>query len=213
MTRLEKNNSVHLPNAGFTLLENLIIILIISLLSAVVAPTWLGFINRYRLTTATQQLQWAFKMAQTNAKRDKIAWQISIQETPQQIRLALHPATVPPVQLPASTWTTLEPGILIDDKQPNAKQKLETTLRKINPTTNAVSTKGTMYRALFNYKGCPVYNPNDECTQTSLLALGRIALYHPHLGQTRRCVIVSTVLGVTRIGREQTKPNDDRYCY
>ncbi|MGL4501459.1 MAG: prepilin-type N-terminal cleavage/methylation domain-containing protein [Planktothrix sp.] len=203
-----------LSYSGFTLIELLIVILIIGILSAIVVPSWLGFINRYRLKTSTDQLQWAFRMAQSNAKRDKIAWQVSIQETPKSIQFNLHPANIAPVQLPAGSWTTLTPGILIDDKQPNLKGKLETSLRKINPTTNKVTTSGTMYRTLFNYKGCPVYFPNDECTQTSLQALGTITLNHPDLGNTKRCVIISTVLGVTRIGKENIKPNtNDRYCY
>ncbi|HAN76135.1 MAG TPA: hypothetical protein DCQ51_22090 [Planktothrix sp. UBA8407] len=207
------DRSLTSSNSGFTLIEQLIIVSIIGVLSAIAIPSWLGFIYRHRLASSTGQLQWALKMAQSNAKREKTAWQVSINETPKNILFVLHPASIPPVELPAGSWRTLEPGIMIDDKQPNPKGKLETSLRKINPTTNKVSESGTMYRALFNYKGCPVYSPNDECTQTSLLALGRIGLYHPDLGTTKRCVIISTVLGVTRIGKENTKPNDDRYCY
>lgn len=214
------DRSLTSSNSGFTLIEQLIIIFIIGVLGAIAIPSWLGLIYRHRLATSTGQLQWAFKMAQSDAKREKTAWQVSIQETqetqqtPKTIKFALHPASIPPVQLPAGSWQTLEPGIIIDDKQPNPKGKLETSLRKINPTTNKVTTSGTMYRTLFNYKGCPVYFPNDECTQTSLQALGTITLNHPDLGNTKRCVIISTVLGVTRIGKENTKPNtNDRYCY
>jgi type II secretory pathway pseudopilin PulG len=207
------DRSLTSSNSGFTLIEQLIIIFIIGVLGAIAIPSWLGFIYRHRLASSTGQLQWAFKMAQSDAKREKTAWQVSIKETPKNILFTIHPASIPPVKIPAGSWKTLEPGIIIDDKQPNPKGKLETSLRKINPTTNKVTTTGTMYRALFNYKGCPVYLPNDECTQTSLLALGRIGLYHRDLGKTKRCVIISTALGVTRVGKENTKPNDDRYCY
>jgi type II secretory pathway pseudopilin PulG len=208
------DRSLTSSNSGFSLIEQLIIVSIIGVLGAIAAPSWLGFIYRHRLASSTGQLQWAFKMAQSDAKREKTAWQVSIKETPKNILFTIHPASIPPVQIPAGSWKTLEPGIIIDDKQPNPKGKLETSLRKINPTTNKVSESGTMYRALFNYKGCPVYSPNDECTQTSLLALGTMTLNHPYLGKTKRCVIISTVLGVTRIGKENTKPNtNDRYCY
>ncbi|HEY9611471.1 MAG TPA: prepilin-type cleavage/methylation domain-containing protein, partial [Allocoleopsis sp.] len=62
--------------------------------------------------------------------------------------------------------------------------------------------------------GCPVYQLNDECGQTSISSKGRITLSHQLSGKTKRCVIVSTLLGTLRTGKEHSKKQDSKYyCY
>jgi type II secretory pathway pseudopilin PulG len=201
----------------------MVVVLIIGILAAIVAPSWLAFANRQRLRVSTDRAYQAMRKAKNRATRDKVAWQTTFQETTKNdgqivIRYAVHPAAIAPNHLPESTWEYLEPGIEIDDNEKNDRDKYETSFLIVNPETNRVTTSrdNPMYRALFNYQGCPVgYNPSDLCTQTSRRALGQITLKHQTLDLPTRCAIISTVLGAMRRGEEHptASRNTDKYCY
>lgn len=178
--------------SGFTLLELIIIALIIGILSAIAAPAWIGFTERQRLNVAQSQIYRAMKQAQSNAKRDKITWQASFREQDNIVQWAIHPARINPNN---ANWQNLESGIRLDE---------ETTLVK----------KDNVRRLRYNYQGCPVYQLDDQCTQTTIRTKGRITLSSPNGGKTKRCVIVSTLLGALRTSQEQTKTDrNGRYCY
>jgi len=191
---------------GFTILEILILITLIGIFSALTAPSWLMFINNHRLRVSIERSNWAMEIAQSNAKRDKTSWQASFKQVGENVQVAIHKSDIPPAQVPTNQWKHLEHQIRINTN--------DTTLRKVNENTNLVKQNGTVWRAMFNYRGCPVYNKTDECGQTSLLAKGNLTLSHPHLQKGDRCVIISTLLGHTRTTQRQSKPNDkNRYCY
>jgi type II secretory pathway pseudopilin PulG len=90
-----------------------------------------------------------------------------------------------PNQVPAANaWHTLPSGLKIDPQ--------ETTL----PGSSG------QYRAQFNQEG----NTNSQ--------LGRLTLLHPHGGRARRCVVVSTLIGLVRKGSEQASHDQSgRFCY
>lgn len=56
---------------GFSLLELLVVIVIAGVLVAIVAPAWLGFVNRQKLSSSQSQVFTALKTAQSDAKRTK----------------------------------------------------------------------------------------------------------------------------------------------
>jgi len=187
------------------MIELLIIILIIGIFSAIVAPSWLMFINNHRLKVSLDRAYWAMELAHSNAKRSKISWQASFKQVGENVQIAVHPADIPPAQIPASQWKNLEPQIQIDTD--------ETTVLQVNEN-NEQKENGTIRRVMFNHRGCPVSRSDHDCTLTSIRAKGTLTLYHPNLKNSQRCIIISTLLGHKRTSNRQSKPNDNkRYCY
>jgi Tfp pilus assembly protein FimT len=193
------------PAAGYTMIETLIILLIIGIFIAIVAPSWLMFINNQRLKVSLDRAYSAMELARSNAKRDKISWQASFKEVEQNVQVAVHQANIPPAQVPANQWKNLEPQIQIDTE--------ETTVLQVNEN-NQQTENGRIRRVMFNYRGCPVSRSYHDCTQTSIRAKGTLTLRHPNLTNSQRCIIISTLLGHKRTSKRQSRRNNNgRYCY
>ena len=181
-------------NQGFTLFEVVFVALIIGILSAIAAPSWLAFVDTRRLTTAQDQVYRAMREAQSNAKRDKVTWQASFREKNGVVLWMVHRADFtppdPPDNPPYLPWQNFDPNVRLDS---------ETDLTLSN----------SVRQVLFNYQGCPVYNPGADCG-----TLGRITLSSNNGGTAKRCVIVSTLLGALRTAKEQPQTDSaGRYCY
>ena len=190
---------------GFTISELLAIVLVLGIVSAVSVPAWLMFINNNRIKTSIDRVYSAMVMARSNAKRDNIAWQASFKQVGKTVQVAIHKSEIPPAQVPAGEWKSLEPDIQIN---PN-----DTTFVLFNEQ-NEYDKKGVIRRAMFNFQGCPVYKSTDDCGLTSIRAKATFTLSHPNLPNGDRCVIISTILGHKRIGKRHKKANEDgRYCY
>ena len=59
-------------SSGFTLIEVLVTILIVGILSAIAAPSWLGFVAKQRLNKANDIVLASLQEAQRQAKKTKI---------------------------------------------------------------------------------------------------------------------------------------------
>ncbi|WP_449416689.1 prepilin-type N-terminal cleavage/methylation domain-containing protein [Phormidium nigroviride] len=193
------NTKQRQQNSGFTLLEMLILLLIIGILSSIAAPGWLAFINNQRLRTSQSRVYGALQLAQSNAKRDKVAWQASFRTQGTVVQWAIHPATTDPTTLPVSispssapnVWYSLEDKIAIDSE---TSSTTKTTLQEI--------VAGTSYKAIFNRQGCLVNDAANECTDTVTVPQ-RITLQHADLGSARKCAVVETLLGAMRTGDDK----------
>jgi prepilin-type N-terminal cleavage/methylation domain-containing protein len=170
----------HDSSSGFTMLESLIAVMVIGILSALIAPTWTGFISRQSLNSAQSQVYEAMNQARSQAKRQKITWQASFREQNGIVQWAVHPATVRPVD---AVWNNLDASLRLDG---------ETTLQ----------LSDGVRQIQFDYLGTVKKPP-----------LGRLTLSSKAGGTTKRCVIVSTILGTLRLAQENDQPDNGKYCY
>ncbi|MDJ1180307.1 type II secretion system protein [Roseofilum sp. BLCC_M91] len=181
---------------GFTLIELLVVIALIAIVMAISLPSYLRFVRLQELKLAREELHLALKEAQSNAKRDKLVWQVSFRNNPHP-QYAVHQRLPSGSDLTGLNWQDLNRNILIID----GKNQNETTFYQYTRGVN----KG-IWRMQFNHHG----HPNGQ--------LGRITVgfKDSDLQNKRRplrCVIVSTLLGAMRRSHEQTKKENGKYCY
>lgn len=181
------NKATSQSNAGFTLLELMVLLALFGIVSAIAMPTWNAFINRQRLNAAQYRVYQAMQETKSNAIHQKVTWQLSVREAivngKPVVQLATHPRSLSPT---LATWRSLDPGIRLYSK--------ETTLYS--------DKKNGIQRVQFNYMG----NTNGQ--------LGQLTLIVNNNSKIERCVYVSTLIGTLRMGKEHAKANSSKKsCY
>jgi prepilin-type N-terminal cleavage/methylation domain-containing protein len=89
-------------DGGFTILELIVVMLVLGLLSAIAAPSWLAFINRQRVRTVNDRVLQTLRSAQSEAKRSKRDITVTFYPTPATdpptAIISADPAPNPPLQ-------------------------------------------------------------------------------------------------------------------
>ncbi len=96
---------------GFTLLEMLIILVIIGILSAIVAPSWNGFHATRQLSASQEQIQGSIKHGQHMAKLKRLPQRFVIEQNGDSVRWGI--ASDPNIPI---AWTEFK-NIAIDTTQ------------------------------------------------------------------------------------------------
>ena len=110
MNYLPKNNF----NSGFTLIEMITVLLMIGILSAMAAPSWLAFIKTHHLNIAQDQVYRAMREAQSQAKKEKLTYHASFREQNNVVQWAVHPATIDPSNV---KWNDLDASVKLDEDE------------------------------------------------------------------------------------------------
>jgi prepilin-type N-terminal cleavage/methylation domain-containing protein len=105
------NTNINLSTSGFTFLELLVVTAMMGILSAIAAPSWLSFTNVTRLKTAQDEIYFAMRQAQSQAKLQKLTWQTSFREQNGIVQWAVHPASI---SSDNATWNSLDASVRID---------------------------------------------------------------------------------------------------
>ena len=168
---------------GFTLIEVLVVMAIIGILTAIAAPSWLGFVNNQRLNSAQSRAFSTLRLAQSNAKRTQTMWQATFRNTPDIAQYVVH--SVPPDNATEAYWNSLpwenfDSGVRIVE---NTEAQPKTTFTQLTAIPEP-----DVYRVQFKSSGVP----------NGLGEMGRITFVSRN-GDRKKCVIVSTLLGAMRV--------------
>jgi Tfp pilus assembly protein FimT len=165
-------------DGGFTILELVVIVLVLGILSAIAAPSWLAFINRQRVRTVNDRVFQSLRLAQSEAKRTK-----------RDITVTFNPTDPPTVTFtPPLAIGGNRPTLATDSNTQTLDDGGEIKPGTIALTVNKLASATPLPTSIvFDYQGN--------------LTAGTTPFYvtiAPSRGGTKQCVIVETLLGGMR---------------
>ncbi|MEO1208701.1 MAG: type II secretion system protein [Cyanobacteria bacterium J06638_20] len=164
--------------AGFSLIEVLVVIIMVGILAAIAAPSWLNYLNRQRVNAVETDLVQAIRSAQQNAIQERTTLQLQVtEEVPDPPSPSDPTATVPilnvggaPFQLGESD--SLKPGMIDLDIY----------------TVDGAGTQTADDEFSFDYQGLVATDPAQELPFV-------ISITATANSDIRTCVVVATLLG------------------
>ena len=167
---------------GFTLVETLIVVFVISIIAAIAIPSWLGFLMTRRVNRAQRDALNVMRDAQAKAQKEKRDWSACFRDESGKVEWTLLAGD----QKNASG--NCDGGNL--GWQPLAGQDADKVAIDASESTLALNGSGD-YAIAFNFRG-QVDPP-----------FGRVTFQPRNSNSpTRRCAIVSTLLGVLRLDED-----------
>lgn len=191
------------PETGFSLIEVIVVVVMIGVLAAILAPNWFRFLSTQRLNKANDTIAAAIQEAQRQAQRSKRSYSVSFTTTngsDKIARVAIHPKDV----APDSYWKNLAEDVQIK----SGSILLGTNLTTENTAGSSVTYASTYDSSSnkqtisFDYMGIlPNANFGTAPSESTEPPGLRIVLAIPNASSptspssTKRCVIVKTLLG------------------
>ncbi|QKQ73649.1 Tfp pilus assembly protein FimT/FimU [Nostoc sp. TCL240-02] len=200
VNRLHYASGYTQQNAGFSLLELIVVMVMIGILSAIAAPGWLAFVNRQQVNKANDAVLAALREAQREAKNKKLSYSVSFQKnsTTQNVEVAIYRTDIG-----ISTWKSLGTDIGVSSNKfllggNLAGQNIASTTTN-SPVSYPLSASA---KITFDYMGALTLPNNFGTVAAGTEAPGlKIVVAVPSStnstlpSSVKRCVIVKTLLG------------------
>ena len=190
-------------SAGFSLLEMIVVVLIIAVLSAIIAPGWLAFVNRQRVAKVNDGIFSTLQEAQREAKRTKRSYSASFRTENQVPEFAIHQADSTPQP---SQWKKLGENLEINPGQVLLCSNVDANAPNTEDTSVTCNFSDANKRTItFDYQGNLAEKSGGDPADTPLMVTAGIPESNNAnavIEATQRCVQVKTLIGSMQVGQE-----------
>ncbi|HYX14331.1 MAG TPA: type II secretion system protein [Nostoc sp.] len=193
-------------DAGFSLLELIVVMVMIGILSAIAAPGWLAFVNRQRVNKANDAVLAALQEAQREAKKTKLSYSVSFKNENGVPKLLIHEGAITPAS--DVVWKPLGEDMVSNPGQVLLYTNISTSNTK-NATGEIVETAPGIGTITFDYMGILANKSSGTVADTCL----KVMVAAPKTGTTeasalKRYIIVQTLLGGMRTAKDPACSNN-----
>jgi len=194
--------------SGFTLIEMIAVVIIIAVLSAIIAPGWLAFVNRQRVAKMNDAVFSAIQEAQREAKRTKRSYSVSFRKdnTTNALQKVVYRTFADngttPITPTNNAWKSLSESL---DIKPDQVLLCSNLLSAFNKKGNSLDCGFTTPKTItFDYQGNLAEQASGDPAHTDLMvAVGIPQSNNPNqvIDSTKRCVSVKTLIGSMQVGQ------------
>lgn len=188
-------------NSGFTLIEVLVVIVMVGILSAIAAPSWLGFVARQRLNKSNDAVLAALREAQREARNRKLSYSVSFRTENKIPEVAVHRHDLDSQYW---RWRSLgrEAGVDTDKFLLGTNIEGSNTKKSDNPIYGTGFDEDKPQSITFNHIGILELKEDNSSADTGLKVV--LAIPKPDKpteeSDVKRCVILETLIGGIRTG-------------
>ncbi|NEQ65649.1 MAG: type II secretion system protein [Symploca sp. SIO1B1] len=197
------------PQAGFTLIEVIVVVLMLGILAAIAAPSWTTFVNRRRVAAVNDEILRVLQEAQSKAKKTKLEYSVSfrtedISNRPQVVIYPRNPddTVIDPYAAGFDAWQNLGKELEIKSGQVLLGTNLDVEAnRAVNNVTYDSNANQTI---TFDSLGALTSISEPNLGTNGLIitaAIPQPGTTDTAIDSTRKCVRVTTILGSLQTGQ------------